>query len=590
MTPAEERRYPRLCRGLAIVPTDDTLIVEGAPRRRALLGTAATGLLPRLFPLLDGRHHRSAVCREAGIGDGHLDRVLDLLDDAGLLDPAAGSGTPVHMPDQAMTYLSRTISETGGHRSSDELAAALGGSAVHLVGAPGFGRRVCADLSGGGVATVTFSDGSGRRRPHQDPAEPPVISGLVQAAAALVVVDDGAGAPGELEDAIAAFGELDVPVLRVAHSGDHVEIGPIFLGDYPACGRCLRRSLREPPWDTSIAEPARSGRQRRPTGELDLCAGLVTAEVLAFLTHLTPAPSARVITRLTYETWDTATYLLAPESDCGRCGPGAPARDRGAEEAGRYEWSVAQPPGRLARQPEGSPAYRRYLHGLQTERAWLPTQPRAALPERDPLEDVAGRFGDGGPPNAGARTVDAATLAGILTLVAGRRRDGARPAEFRWSPSGGNMASVQAYVLSEDDPFGLPGTVFRYDDIAHDMRAMHPDHLPLTRLLTGTDLTDTDAAAVIVLTADLPRLARKYQWFAPRLAHLDAGCAATQLAAVARGYGLGLRFASRWDERLGTWFGRPSSEELVTVVAAVLAPGRGLPDWENATEEGAPCR
>ena len=48
------------------------------------------------------------------------------------------------------------------------------------------------------------------------------------------------------------------------------------------------------------------------------------------------------------------------------------------------------------------------------------------------------------------------------------------PANSRWAPSGGNLASPTVYLITGSDLFGLPGTVVRYDDI--DLRTRQGAH------------------------------------------------------------------------------------------------------------------
>src|SRR6185437_7794017 len=69
---------PELCRGLAIVPGADGLLIEGGPRRHWLPGQAAA-LLPGLLDLLDGRHDRPAITGALGLTDRQLGRVLSVL-------------------------------------------------------------------------------------------------------------------------------------------------------------------------------------------------------------------------------------------------------------------------------------------------------------------------------------------------------------------------------------------------------------------------------------------------------------------------------------------------------------------------------
>jgi hypothetical protein len=72
--------------------------------------------------------------------------------------------------------------------------------------------------------------------------------------------------------------------------------------------------------------------------------------------------------------------------------------------------------------------------------------------------------------------------------------------------------------------------------------------------------------------ADQPEVRWKYGDFAYRLAHLDAGCAATQLASVCQGYGLAVTYAAGWDDRLSGLLELYRGGEIITAVAGLHHP------------------
>jgi len=152
----------------------------------------------------------------------------------------------------------------------------------------------------------------------------------------------------------------------------------------------------------------------------------------------------------------------------------------------------------------------------------------------------------------------------------------------RWAPSGGGLASVELFVIDEAGMAGLPGTVFRYDDLTHSLLAVRDDHIELAQVVEGTDLESTEAMAVTVFVAAHNRLATKYREYAYRVDHLDAGCASTQFTAVARVHGLAPRFATRWDGRIAEVLGLARDDQFVTAVAALHAP--------TPHPEGTTCR
>jgi hypothetical protein len=132
------------------------------------------------------------------------------------------------------------------------------------------------------------------------------------------------------------------------------------------------------------------------------------------------------------------------------------------------------------------------------------------------------------------------------------------------------MASVELYVGCEAGFDGLPGTLFRYDDIGHRLIAVSRAPAGSFELSAATDLAGLPVETFFVLVAAVDRLSVKYGDFAYRLAALDAGCATTQLTAVCHGYGRSLVFASRWDERLAQVLRMGPDDRFVTAVAGVL--------------------
>jgi SagB-type dehydrogenase family enzyme len=134
--------------------------------------------------------------------------------------------------------------------------------------------------------------------------------------------------------------------------------------------------------------------------------------------------------------------------------------------------------------------------------------------------------------------------------VAGQQRHGGPGPAQRWAATGGNLASAEAYLLAGPSQFpDLPGSIFRYNDIGHGLIAIRRSPVPLARCLAGTGLTAPPVQLAIVLVGAVGRVRQKYDTFAYRLTHLDAGCAAAQLAAVGRGYGLTVSSAPGADDR-----------------------------------------
>jgi SagB-type dehydrogenase family enzyme len=234
-----------------------------------------------------------------------------------------------------------------------------------------------------------------------------------------------------------------------------------------------------------------------------------------------------------------------------------------------YEQAVAFPPREWLNPKEHQAHYRPANAALQRYNKEYPAAPRIAL--------------NGGKPGAepGLTSTD---LSALLLRTAGLRdHPSADPGQVsRWAPTGGNLGSVQAYVLALDVAGLSPGWYYY----------QRGDHsLARIRALSTTDgvaaavcpvLAPDRPAALIVLTGALGVVAAKYHDFAYRLLCLDAGVALAQLAALADEYGLSTRFADRWDDTaLGAALRLDANANAEPVTAVVALNPRKDDDPEH---------
>lgn len=546
---------PALCRGLAVVAAEHGLLIEGGPRRQWLPGASAATQLPPLLALLDGQHDTATIRGELGLTARQLDHVLDVLGECGLLEEAGGDTAPgLAAPAHVVEYLSRSLGATGGYLSTSAALAALGESAVALVGDCPALDLIEADLRETGIGVVTrAADGT------LDAAN---LATLAGGSRSLVVTCDDGQPSGVLERTVAACAGTGLSVLRIAVGPGHADVGPAFRDGDTACPRCLRRGLAEAGWDGHDDS-------QDSQAACELLAGLAAGAVIATLTQVGEPASARQLTRVSLAGHDTANRLVTPYPDCAACGCGCASQD-GAEctLACAYEWQFSLRLSEAQSQSRQSAAEKTRLYELQGLRPIFPASPSRPLPRHDGLPEVQGVLG--GARSAAPCCVDGELLAGILMRTAGGRPAG-NPEDpgRRWAPSGGNLASPSAYVITRRELIGLPGNCLRYDDLAHALVAIRPGIVSMDDALAGTDLAPDGLDAAVVLVAEVGRISNKYGRFAYRLSHLDVGCAATQLAAVAAGYGLGVSLASSWDDQLAQLLDLEPGGEFVAVVAGL---------------------
>jgi SagB-type dehydrogenase family enzyme len=141
--------------------------------------------------------------------------------------------------------------------------------------------------------------------------------------------------------------------------------------------------------------------------------------------------------------------------------------------------------------------------------------------------------------------------------VAGETGVGAR--RRRIVPTGGNLGSVRLWVLARHID-GLGRGAYLYDPQEHSLSFRNGfDDSELSAAL-GT--TAKLPACVILGAGDLAKCAQKYEGFAYRLIHLDAGIAVGFAHAVAEALGLSLREYADFDIELPRIFGVPRRWEF----------------------------
>ncbi|WP_155368217.1 hypothetical protein [Catellatospora vulcania] len=276
--------HPALATGLAVISTEDGLLIEGGPSRRLFTGAAAHELLPRLLPLLDGRTGLAAVADEAGVPVAQVAQAVALLHRSGLLHDG-----PAEHGDAADAFLSRTLAAAGSHNRPAELRKQLAEATVVVATAGPLGDLLTADLAQSGIGTVTADPTPG---------------------AALAIATD---------DRLAEVAATGVPVLRIGGDDRGVELGPLFTGAETTCPDCFL---------TDGAAGSRTFGQ----AAAQLLSGLAVAEAVGLLTRLADPVTGRRMHRIDTVDLSRTIHEVTPSAACRTCA----MTDDGV--LGRLEW------------------------------------------------------------------------------------------------------------------------------------------------------------------------------------------------------------------------------------------------------------
>jgi SagB-type dehydrogenase family enzyme len=562
--PVEAMSSLRLVAGLAVVEAPDSLVVTGTQRRQIFRGKAAVHLLPRLLPLLDGSRAPMQICREVDMSPQQLDTAVALLDRCGLLDWSPGTGTVPAPEPQVFSYHARTKNSLG-YQGTSELVGRLAGSRVDVAGDAAMGEELADDLRRSGVGSVRLVESA-----DDVLGDDPVVGQT-----ALLVALTRAGHRDASSAVVRAAGHRGTTVLPVRVGATHLEFGPYLLPGFSTCTDCLEHGRRDAGWNaTASTPPARDA--------AELAVGMTAAEVVSILVGSTGMKLVQRLARLSLDDFGMERFVPAPRDGCAVCGTGVAssgsASSPDAAMVEQYEWVNHLPPALLISREGGKRSSER-ADALQSERPRFSSHPRRPLPGTSPR--VHGTFGHEEAPS-GPLAGDDEYLGALLQRTAGLRRSSDGLPLQRWAPSGGNLGSVELYLARDGGFAGLPGSLFRYDDLEHSVVSVRPDEVPIAELLNGTDLAGNGPyAAVVVMSGAHARCSAKYEQHAHRLVHLDAGCATTQLTTVARGYGLEVDWARSWDGGLAGTLCLDTKKQLVTAVAGIR---------RKNTEEGQSCR
>ncbi|MDU0256113.1 TOMM precursor leader peptide-binding protein [Streptomyces sp. PU10] len=311
-----------------------------------------------------------ALLREEGhrmdLPDGHVDRVVERLARAGLLDDSRGGGPAdalrekkevldrlrpdlaslsltTSAPGDAMRHLAARralrVGVRGAGRVGAVLAGLLSGSGVGEIDVRDSGRVEPWDIAPGGLPAESIGDrrdetarrvvrrAAPDRPPRRSPTTPheeasPGLSLVIVAPRDDVAVHTPDPAAAE---SLMASGTPHLYAGVVEGTG---VVGPLVLPGETGCAGCLHadRTDRDPVWPRLVAQ-WRSGRQRRvPPCDLTLAAtvaGVAAAHALAFLDGRTPSSiGARCEVSLPALHWHARPVRAHPACPCGAAGKG----------------------------------------------------------------------------------------------------------------------------------------------------------------------------------------------------------------------------------------------------------------------------
>lgn len=514
-------RLPRLAPGLVIVHTAEGVLVEGGPTRQLLSGAAAADVFERLVPLLDGTRTVPDLASELEIGELAAHSSVSLLYATGLLEDAADEPKITTDRSPQHQFFARSIDSTQVNTSGAEAVQRLQDATIAVAIADeeqSLGGQIIEELRRGGIGNV--------------------VTDADNATSILVTVGDSETVRGVGE----AAGQQGVPVFPIVRRGRAVYYGPIIDPSYTVTITDLLSQVA-----------AEDDAPSHPEDDM-LIATMAAGDVLSLQSRV-GAP----LTKQTMQRFDIDSFTVQPLTPVRQTEDGIPT-------AFAFEASTAFPPRHLNSPRDHQVHYKPANIALQHESKLWPSAPTRPLPVA-----VQPQLPNSRPTLAHLDETEPVTLealADIIIRTAGNRDNNTPKHEKmrRWAPSGGNLGSVQAYVIARS-VIGLEPGVYGYqrgDNTLAELTWADPE-MPVAGV-------DEDADAVLIFTGALPRVAHKYAAFSWRIIHLDAGVALTQARLLAAGQRLRATPSPAWDdEALIDMLALDANSEPITAVLALTS-------------------
>lgn len=496
--------HPVLTRGLVSVHTEHGLLVEGGPSRQ-LLGGGASAALQTLWDAMDGRRTVIELARDTGLSQRSVHSIASLLYTSGLLEEAEQSPDVTGFNEHALDFLSRSVDSTRVNLSGAHAATRLSQSRIAIVtdqAHSALAQSVHASLSTNGYGQVS-------QAMYQIPEGTTLVLAL--------------GVTAQVEALTEQANAQQIPVLPAQMLGANLYYGPQLHPDYSLSFQDLARQIASEPWDHP--EPSLQ----------ELAAELLCGELSTLSSRVGQTMALQSLVCVDLNKM-TQRRLVAVRSTSD-----------GIPLAYAFESSTEFAPRHLSSPKDHQVHYKSTNLELAAQSIAWPSAPTIPF--------------DSAPATPGVLDVQA--LSWLVRACCGNRpTDVDAPGRVqRYAPTGGNLGSVQAYLVVREVPGLAPGGYGfqRRDNTLATLPWVDPD------LALGG--FDTQAAASVVFTAALNRVATKYSAFGWRIIHLDAGVAGAHLMAVAQDQQLRLQAAASWDDQaLGELLGIDTDSEPVTSV------------------------
>jgi SagB-type dehydrogenase family enzyme len=513
-----------------LIPTEEGVLIDGGRKLEVLRGPLAISLLPILIPLLDGtRTFSDLLALTPNIPRAHTQELVGRMIRWGILKIGNGPLPPPEMRN-TLSYLTRYDARIDINAARNLLMN------KHII-------AVCDknySTTAGDLLEALHCNGFR----HLEMIEPPDFTptSIRDDAFAISIVegDPSSVVTREFYEALnaASISWLRTTINIACGIG---EIGPLFYPDSALCLKCLTREQR-----SSIP-----GVDLHSRGGLAVWSAILASEITAELLNVSkrgPRSFYRYsgdFRRREVKTWPAASTCTCSIGEVSTVSSRALPGALGGSDRNMLPFHFEEM--LVARSDEDESVDHDWLEPRAAKRLTLNSAqiplPRVEVPLQQQVVDVLISE-----PRVSGSQLDLAKIATLLALSVGfREKSGNTPR--RWAPSGGNLGSVEAYLVANCVP-GLRTGVYLYKAEQHALAQLNQRDVDHVQAALGAMRPNAPCQALLVFASSYKRIARKYGPFAYKLLHLDAGAASSQLLLVSTALGLSAECAEEWSEGL----------------------------------------
>jgi len=579
---------PHFARKFVVVPFEDGLLVDGASGLQILQGKAMGVLLPSLIELMDGARTTAEIqAALITIPPEDVQAAISTLSECGLIEDGGCETAPAGWNAETFSYLQRYVGASSYYPNAQEAYAELQDREA-LVVASSEGRLqadlLTSLLKKTGVKSVVSVSRTEFPWDAPTPESKPSPSGLTP-----LIVSVAAGPVEDewhlkLDDWCYEQGRSWHRVMLGEGDGG-LEIGPYFYHGGGPCFRCSFPQLRP-------LTPSRPCRVSAPIA-LHLQIGMVAVEIIYLSTRISLPSRGGEVRRYDGDLQLVGSSRCIFVPGCARCRP-APRALQGDSEA-KIDTAIFFEDyiGRRFRD-DSDAGYKNTVGGggagnhFQGRR--MSNCPAVNLSRELPRLDspVLDMRPANGPASIGALTVD--NVGPLLLMTAGVRRYGVSRVK-RWAATGGNLGSVELFLIANRVEGLKPGTYFyEAEDHALSLVERRRERMPLNDFVRRVqanrsgDIPD----ALVIFTGAFHRLREKYGAFGYRLTHLDSGAGISQMRLLAGALKIPCHPMHLWpDDLIEDFLKLEPLDEIPTGVLPLCASSEQAPSV--TTRPGLPA-